>query len=412
MSEQHTSDAAGVGAPASHQGEAGRGVGRSDGAGWAGRVTRVSGRLRLAAPALAGHLAARALGVAVLVAMATAAHVSFTHALAKSDGQWYLGIAEHGYARAVTLRPDGTPVNDNLAFFPAYPLLVRALAALPGLTPTHAGILISVVAAAAAAWGIYEIGTLLGGRRVGVLLTLLWSAAPAAIVLTMVYSEALFTALAAWSLLALLRRRWLWAGALCSLAGLTRAAAPALVLAIAVAAAVAIVRRQDGWRPWAGALLAPLGFLGYLAWVGARLGRLDGWLWMQNAGWHSYFDGGASTARSIAAYLSRDGRIALTGAALIVLAALALTVLTLLDRPALPAPLLVYTLALLALSLGTANYFNSKARFLVPAFPLLVPAARALRRLPARHAGFAVTALALGSAWFGGFLLVVWKQAI
>lgn len=363
-------------------------------------------------PALAGHLAARGLGIVVLAAMAGVAHVSFTHTLAKSDGQWYIGIAQHGYAHGVTSRADGTPVNNNLAFFPAFPLLLRAVAALPGMTPVHAGVAISVLAAMAAAWAIYRIGELLGGRRIGLLLVMLWSTEPAAIVLSMVYTEALFVALAAWSMLALLRGRWVLAGALCALSGLARSTAPALALAIGVAAVLAIVRRQDGWRPWVGALLSPLGFLGYLGWVGLRLHRLDGWFWMQKQGWHSYFDGGASTARSIRTYLTSDGRLVLTGAALIVLVALVLAVLMLLERPPLPTPLLVYTLTLLVLSLGTANYFNSKARFLVPAFPLLVPVARALGRLPARYVAFGLGVLALGSAWFGGFLLVVWKQAI
>jgi hypothetical protein len=377
-----------------------------------GLLARGLPRLRAVGPALAGHLAARVLGIVVLAAMAAVAHVSFTHALAKSDGQWYIGIAQRGYAHGVTSRPDGTPVNNNLAFFPAYPLLLRAVAALPGMTPVHAGVAISVLAAVAAAWAIYRIGELLGGRRIGVLLVLLWSTEPAAIVLSMVYTEALFVALAAWSLLALLRGRWVLAGALCAVSGLARSTAPALALAIGVAAAVAIVRRQDGWRPWVGALLSPLGFVGYLAWVGVRLHRWDGWFWMQKQGWHSYFDGGASTARAVRTYLTNDGRIALTAAALIVVVGVALAVLMLLERPRLPAPLLIYTLTLLVLSLGTANYVNSKARFMVPAFPLLVPVARALGRLPARYVAFGLGVLALGSAWFGGFLLVVWKQAI
>ena len=58
--------------------------------------------------------------------------------------------------------------------------------------------------------------------------------------------RALFRALAAWSLYALLRRQWLTAGALCLLAGASRAAGAVLVAVVMVAAVIALVRRRDG----------------------------------------------------------------------------------------------------------------------------------------------------------------------
>src|SRR4029453_11972485 len=96
---------------------------------------------------------------------------------------------------------------------------------------------------------------------------------PHAIVENMAYTEGLFTALAVWSLLAVLRAQWLTAGTLCLLAGLTRPTAVGLIAAVGLAALVAAVGRRDGWRPWAAMALAPLGYVGYLVWVGIRLGR-------------------------------------------------------------------------------------------------------------------------------------------
>jgi len=49
-----------------------------------------------------------------------------------------------------------------------------------------------------------------------------WAVAPASFVLSMVYSEALFCALAIWSLVALVERRWLMAGVLTIGAGVAR----------------------------------------------------------------------------------------------------------------------------------------------------------------------------------------------
>ena len=49
-------------------------------------------------------------------------------------------------------------------------------------------------------------------REVGLILVVLFAASPMAIVLSMAYSEALFCALVAWSLVGLLEHRWLLAG--------------------------------------------------------------------------------------------------------------------------------------------------------------------------------------------------------
>lgn len=65
---------------------------------------------------------------------------------------------------------------------------------------------------------------------------------PTAFVQSMAYTETLFTALAAWALYAVLRGRWIVAGALCVLAGLTRPTAAALIAALAITAAVTLVR--------------------------------------------------------------------------------------------------------------------------------------------------------------------------
>ena len=67
---------------------------------------------------------------------------------------------------------------------------------------------VAVVASLAAAWGLYAVGDHLHDRRTGVLLAVVWGLLPHAIVESMAYTEAIFTALVAWSLLAMLRERW------------------------------------------------------------------------------------------------------------------------------------------------------------------------------------------------------------
>jgi hypothetical protein len=46
---------------------------------------------------------------------------------------------------------------------------------------------------------------------------------------------------------------------------------------------------------------------------------------------------------------------------------------------------------------------------LLPAFPLLLPAAAALARASRVHRRTVLTALAMGSAWYGTYLLTVWR---
>ena len=62
------------------------------------------------------------------------------------------------------------------------------------------------------------------------------------IVLSMLYSEGLFCALAIWSLIALVEQRWLTAAGLTVLAGTVRSSALALVAAVTVAARPALIR--------------------------------------------------------------------------------------------------------------------------------------------------------------------------
>ncbi|MGV9804472.1 hypothetical protein [Micromonospora chersina] len=91
----------------------------------------------------------------------------------------------------------------------------------------------------------------MASRRVGLTLVALWALLPHAVVQNMAYTETIFTALVAWTLYALLRRQWLTAGLLCLVAGLSRPTATTVAAAVGLTALVAIVRRQDGWRPWA-----------------------------------------------------------------------------------------------------------------------------------------------------------------
>ncbi|MGA4956966.1 hypothetical protein [Streptomyces lavendulocolor] len=367
-----------------------------------------------AAPALGLFAAARLTGMLVMALWAWHTGRSPRALLALSwDSDWYLGIAAYGYGTTLYW-PDGV-VQSDLAFFPLYPALVRAVTTVLPVAGGTAGLLVSWTAAGAAAWGIFLIGERLHGRGAATALVLLWGLLPHSIVLSMAYTEPLLTAFAAWSLYAVLTRRWLWAGALAALAGAARPNGIAVAAAVGAAAACEAYRllrdeRRTDWRLWAGAAMAPAGWAGYVLWVGVRGGDpLRGYFAVQ-AGWTSRFDFGVGTFGFTRSVLTRPMELGFTGALLITAAGVVLFALLLLDRP--PLPLLVYTAVLVVIAVGGSGFFESKPRFLLPAFPLLLPVACALRRARPRAAAVVVAALAGLSYGYGTYLLTLAPMAL
>ena len=105
-------------------------------------------------------------------------------------------VATQGYPHTYSYDASGQMVGNGLAFFPAYPLLIRGLWKL-GVPADIAALSISWLAGAVAAVLLYLLGTELVDRRVGLVLTALFLAQPMSVVFSMGYSEALFSALEA-----------------------------------------------------------------------------------------------------------------------------------------------------------------------------------------------------------------------
>ncbi|WP_225098399.1 glycosyltransferase family 39 protein [Streptomyces sp. CoH27] len=366
--------------------------------------------LRRATPALLGYAAVRALGLVVLAVWSAARGTSaYTLLTARWDALWYTRVAELGYGYEVRL-PNGD-VHSNLAFFPLLPWLERLLHAVTPLSYADAGFTVSLLASLAAAAGIFAVADRVYGTRAGLCAVLLWAVLPVGIVQSMAYSESLFTALAAWALYALLTGRWVSAGVLTALAGLTRPVGAAVVAAVWVTGALSFVRdrrtpgaRAPAGRRVLGMLLAPLGAAGYVLWVGHRTGKGPlGYLDVQ-AGWRNGFDGGYAFARFVADKFTSFPS-ALAGAGLIVGVALLLWLYVTGIRQRQPVALLVYTGVVLALALCASSYFGSKPRLLLPAFPVLLPLARALARSRTPKSVLVTVVLAVVAAVYGAFWL-------
>ena len=185
--------------------------------------------------------------------------------LSRWDGDAYIDIAQHGY--------EGADRASNGAYSPLYPVLVRVGGfALGGSTDAYivAGVLISN---AALLFGLRSLLLLAsprigpdGARRAALYLLVF----PTTIVLSAVYADALFFALAVASAVETRRGRWWRSGAFAALAALTR---PFGVLAvIPLVLELWSERRQVRITTWLAAALAPLAFLGWSAYLYAISG--------------------------------------------------------------------------------------------------------------------------------------------
>jgi Mannosyltransferase (PIG-V) len=383
-------------------------------AGAAARHDQEAGsRSALAATGVLIYAAIRALTLAVAALLLhhgrfRALRWSVVHLIVSWDSDRFLIIAAHGYAYVPGFRqPDSI-----LASYPGYPLAIDTIAWIPGIGLERAGFAVTIAAGLAAAWGLTRLGTALtGDRRLSLVMVAAWAVAPASIVLSMVYSEALYCALAVWCLVALVERRWLTAAVLTIGAGLARSSTGvALVAAVTVAALPTVIAalraRQPAaiwWRPAVALLLSPLGVLGYWAYSAVRLHHLGGFIWLEKNG-HDGFDWGQGVFDSLRIALFGRPFAALVMTLFVLGLAVLLTLCSLTEK--FPLSLHVYTVAVVVIALGVGPlYLGSKPRFLLPAVLLSVPVARLLAPLPAWLLGPVIAVLGAASVWFSLYLM-------
>lgn len=358
-------------------------------------------------------VAVRLAGVLVLAGIGAANGKSLIPALHSWDGNWYLRIAATGYsALSVGLDAHGNAaVDTTMAFFPGYPVAISLLGALTHLPPIAAGLLISAVAGIAAAYGISRLCHLFDYPQwTGLIGVALFAATPMSVTLSMVYTEALFTALAIWALVGIVEQNWPAAAICCGVAGLVRPSAAVLVAVLGVALVVSVARGRS--HPAALLYLLPgaSGLAGYYAFVVSRTDNLAGWFVLQKAGWGTAFDFGKDSSTFSWTVLTSDAPLMESLNVVTMLGALALVVIALRER--LPWPLAAYGIGIVAMTIGSSGVTYSKMRLLVPAATLLIPVAAGLAR---RRPGTIIAVLAVvavAGGWIGAYALSDWRYAI
>jgi xanthosine utilization system XapX-like protein len=141
-------------------------------------------------------------------------------------------------------------------------------------------------------------------------------------------------------------------------------------------AAIQAIRRHGSWWPAIAPLLAPTGTLAFLGYLYLRTGDPLAYIHTQRRGWDQGFDFGVSNVRgALAIVASRQvGFYVLMMVACLIGIGVALYLLA---RWRLPAPLLIYVVGIIGIALMSSNP-TSLPRFLLAAFPVLIPIGRHL----------------------------------
>ena len=179
------------------------------------------------------------------------------------DGLQYIDIANDGYR----FEDDGPP---DYAWYPGYPLLVRAVSFVTAGDTAIAAILASNVAMFLALVALYALSTRHLGARPAIWSLWFLCLAPGAAAFTLSYSESLFLLFAVSAFLAAETRHDVLAGIALALATLTRV--PGILLVIPL---LLVIVDRDGWRPtraWLPLALAPLVLAGWFAFMWAQTG--------------------------------------------------------------------------------------------------------------------------------------------
>lgn len=178
------------------------------------------------------------------------------------DGHWYAlaALEGYGYDRSVT------------AFYPLYPLLLRAGSWLLGGRIELAGVVISNLAFLGALGLLYQLARADFSRRTAERALLYLALFPTAFFYSALYNESLFLFLSVGSIYAARRDHWWVAGLFGFLGALTRTQGVLLLIPLGI-----MFLRQQGWQPryWRAnpmsLTLVPAGVLVYMAYLR--------WLW-------------------------------------------------------------------------------------------------------------------------------------
>jgi len=275
------------------------------------------------------------------------------------DVDWYRSIAVEGYGAAGH--------ENNIAFPPGFPILLRGLHAL-GMDIVLAGLAISLVAGLAAVIALDRLARERGGRAPYA--TVAWVAAPMAVFLAAPYSETLFAAFAFWAWYLATRNTWVWAGVMAGFATLVRVNGLFLAVGLVV---LLVTRYRSSWRRGLALALPFLAAGGFVVYLHALTGSWTAWTDAERLGWGREFGSPLDAARTTWEMATSNGVSASFAVQywieLVAMPIIVVFVILLLVRRMWGEAVFV---ALTGVALATSTLFYSAPRSLLTLFPIWV----------------------------------------
>jgi hypothetical protein len=324
---------------------------------------------------MVAYCAARVATIAALLILDLVDHESLAGRLQRWDGAWFLRTVEHGWPSHLPMT-HGHVAGNTIAFFPGFPLAIRWISSATTLSPLGVGVAISAITGLTAVVSVGLLVRRFAGVEKAMRATLLFAVFPGTFAFSLLYSEGIVITCTALGLLALLQRRWWSAGLLGLVATATSPIALVFVLSCAWCAGWAAWRDRSA-RPLVAPVLAPLGFVAYMAWLWRHTGVLNAWRQTELGGWHSSVSL-TYPFRILGTFVRNPLGSTLTGQILVVGTVLAVVGAMLAIRQRQPAPVLIYGLGAGILA-AIAAPVGLRPRFVMLAFPLVVAYGTRLR---------------------------------
>ncbi|SMY12953.1 hypothetical protein [Brevibacterium jeotgali] len=192
------------------------------------------------------------------------------------DGGWYETIAVEGYPDALPVYATGEIAQNQWAFYPLFPMMVRDITMVTGSEFAVVAPVLSTVCGAAAAIVILDLFrtvTTHGRALTGLAFVLFFPASP---ILSTAYAESLTLLLQALVLLLVVRRRYLWAVAPVFLMDLSRPIGVAFAFFMLIHLISRFRRRHED--PYPRAEVVASWALGVLSCVAALVHPLHAWI--------------------------------------------------------------------------------------------------------------------------------------
>jgi hypothetical protein len=302
----------------------------------------------------------------------------------RQDAVWYLRLADDGWA----------PNDGSAAFFPLYPLTVRAVGVvLPG-DDLLAAILVSNAAFLGALLALFALTAEAFGERAARRTIAVAAAFPTAFFFLAPYGESLFLLLSILAFREARHGRWLGVAVAGALAALTRSVGVLLVPALLVEAVAGRAERRQLLPRIAGAAAVALGPLLWFGWWGVAHGRWTAPLDAQ-ANWQREPTWPWETLADAARLAWRFGSYWLLDLAIVAIAVIGLVLATRALRPS------ERVYAWLSLALPLADPFPGRPLLSMPRFVAVVfPAIWGLSGVDgARRLPWSLLLAVLGGGW-------------